>query len=94
MFFISGLGIASYYLNSPILLYICGTIIIIDNLIHYIKALLHHRIYITTRPIFYSVLGILIYNDILQGILIGFCIKEFVDNIVLYFIKFMKLFQK
>lgn len=94
MFIISGLGIASYYLDSSILLYICGTIIIIENLVNYIKALLHRRIYITTRPIFYSVLGILIYNDILQGILIGFCIKEFVDNVVLYFVKFMKLFQK
>lgn len=94
MFVISLFGITSYYLKLDYLLYVCGSIIFINNLINYIKLLSHHKFYFTTRPIFYSLLGMLFYNNIISAILIGLCIKEFVDNIIKYFVKFMKKVQK
>lgn len=94
VFILSILGIINYYLDNNILLYICGSILTINNIIKYFYSIFKGKIIITLRPIFYSLIGIAFYQNILLGILCGTCICELIDIIINLFIKFMKKFQK
>ena len=66
----------------------------INNIIKYFYSIFKGKIIITLRPIFYSLLGIVFYQNILLGILCGTCIYELIDVIINLFINFMKKFQK
>ena len=91
---LSILGIYNYYLDNNILLYICGSILTINNIIKHFNSILKSKIIITLRPIFYTLIGLLFYRNILLAILCGTCICEFKDLIINMFVKFMKKFQK
>lgn len=94
IFALSILGIFNYYLDSNVLLYICGSILTINNIIKYFGSTFKGKFIITLRPIFYTLIGLLFYKNILLAILCGTCICEFKDLIINMFVKFMKKFQK
>ena len=91
---LSILGIYNYYLDSNVLLYICGSILTINNIIKYFYSIFNGKFIITLKPIFYTLIGLLFYRNILLAILCGTCICEFKDIIINMFIEFMKKFQK
>jgi len=94
IFILSIIGIYNYYLDNNILLYICGSILTINSIIKYFSSIFKGKIIITLRPIFYSLIGLYFYHNILLGILCGTCICELVNIIINIFVKFMKKFQK
>ena len=72
------LGIFGFYSDVKLLLTIAGIILIIDNLYSFISGQLKSL----GLPIFASIIGLIIVDDIWQGICIGLCFETIISSLL------------